>query len=357
MRIAWVDNARAIGILLVVIGHAPGLSPVVRRIIYSFHLPLFFFISGYLSQSLGAEPSVWRFLKRVVRTLLVPYLFFGLLSYLYWLPTHSRGTFARDYAFLGPLDPLYGLAYGTIDHLYANHVLWFFPCLFCTSCLFFATSRIRSVPLRWLVVIESALLGIHLPTFLGARRLPWNLDVALVALVFYASGRLFREGGEPALAGRVGRWVAWMLLPVAAVICVGVALSNTEVEMSIMEFGSPVLFLTAAFAGILATTLVSRALPATSFARWLSHNTIVLFPVHPILFGLFTAIGVIMFGQPYSFKLHPVFCPLYVSGALVCCVPVAYVLRRFAPWLTGRARRQESGAEVSHRGTEGKDVE
>jgi len=355
MRIAWVDNARAIGILLVVVGHAPGLSPVAWRIIYSFHMPLFFFISGYLLQTSGPMPSKWRFLKRVGQSLLLPYLFFGLLSYIYWLPTHTHGTLGRDYASLGPLDPLYGLAYGTIDRLYANRVLWFFPCLFCTACLFFAVARIRSLPVRWFILVEAALLGLYLPTFLGAVRLPWNLDAALVALLFYASGHFFRERGEAALAGRGERWMSWILLPFAFAICVGVALSNAKVEMSIMAFGSPVLFLIAAYAGILATTFISRALPATGVARWLSHNTIIVFPLHPILFGMFTALGVLAFGQPYSFKLNPVFCPLYVLGALACCVPLAYVFRRFAPWLTGRATGRHSEAAVSHGGTEGKD--
>lgn len=44
-RIKWIDNARAIGILLVVLGHS--LIPAsIQTYIYSFHMPLFFFLSG-----------------------------------------------------------------------------------------------------------------------------------------------------------------------------------------------------------------------------------------------------------------------------------------------------------------------
>ena len=49
----WVVIAKGIGIILVVIGHFhPDTSPLywsdIRVIIYSFHMPLFFVLSGYL---------------------------------------------------------------------------------------------------------------------------------------------------------------------------------------------------------------------------------------------------------------------------------------------------------------------
>ena len=53
-RILWVDAARGIGMMLVVLGHAISDTtmdnPLLSRLfyfIYSFHMPLFFFISGY----------------------------------------------------------------------------------------------------------------------------------------------------------------------------------------------------------------------------------------------------------------------------------------------------------------------
>lgn len=55
MKLEWILIAKGIGIILVVIGHFwPADSPVywteVRRIIYTFHMPLFFILSGWLYQ-------------------------------------------------------------------------------------------------------------------------------------------------------------------------------------------------------------------------------------------------------------------------------------------------------------------
>lgn len=46
-RNSVLDIARAIAIILVVIGHS-GIEMYVRDSIYLFHMPLFFFISGIL---------------------------------------------------------------------------------------------------------------------------------------------------------------------------------------------------------------------------------------------------------------------------------------------------------------------
>lgn len=44
-RIKWVDTAKAIGIAAIVLGHTVGESPL-KTYVYSFHIPLFFFLSG-----------------------------------------------------------------------------------------------------------------------------------------------------------------------------------------------------------------------------------------------------------------------------------------------------------------------
>ena len=46
-RLDYIDAAKAIAIILVIIGHCywVGAVPRLRNIIYSFHMPLFFFVS------------------------------------------------------------------------------------------------------------------------------------------------------------------------------------------------------------------------------------------------------------------------------------------------------------------------
>ncbi len=51
-RILWLDTLKVMAIYLVVLGHIVSTTyqPDLKGIIYSFHMPLFFMISGYLNK-------------------------------------------------------------------------------------------------------------------------------------------------------------------------------------------------------------------------------------------------------------------------------------------------------------------
>ena len=77
-RDPYIDNARAVLIVMVVVGHLLRMlsstsSDVLDLWIYSFHMPAFVAISGHLSRSFANKP---RQLGRVLSSLLVPYLIF-----------------------------------------------------------------------------------------------------------------------------------------------------------------------------------------------------------------------------------------------------------------------------------------
>lgn len=82
----WVNIARGIGMILVVVGHAcmceGTLNEFLFRFIYSFHMPLFFFISGFCSNRIFALNSIKEKIayceKRAVR-LMLPYTSVGII--------------------------------------------------------------------------------------------------------------------------------------------------------------------------------------------------------------------------------------------------------------------------------------
>lgn len=78
MREIWADNAKAIGIFLMVLGHNALANDGVFDFIYSFHMPLFFILSGYFSSA--KQELFLPYLKKNVKALLVPYVVFYLLT-------------------------------------------------------------------------------------------------------------------------------------------------------------------------------------------------------------------------------------------------------------------------------------
>lgn len=75
-RIPYLDTAKILCALLVVIGHfIPEGEDPVRVCIYTFHMPFFFFVSGLFHKNTGMIQ--W---GKYLRTLIVPALFFTILT-------------------------------------------------------------------------------------------------------------------------------------------------------------------------------------------------------------------------------------------------------------------------------------
>ena len=74
-RLAWIDLAKGIGIILMVIGHMPSMPSVVHDWIFSFHMPLFFFLSGYLFR----KKNVADCLKNSIKNYLRPYVIYSIV--------------------------------------------------------------------------------------------------------------------------------------------------------------------------------------------------------------------------------------------------------------------------------------
>ena len=68
-RITWIDMAKGYGIILVILGHLK--FDMFRDWIFTFHMPLFFFLSGYV---FSTKYDFVTFLKRKCRSMILPYL-------------------------------------------------------------------------------------------------------------------------------------------------------------------------------------------------------------------------------------------------------------------------------------------
>lgn len=116
------------GILLVVLGHSGKDIPFLTNWIYSFHMPLFIFISGYLldytSKNGIDKIDVFNFINKKVKRLLIPYFVISSLAY---VPKYLLGKFA-----LRPLDLTFSNYVHGFLYPWDNPIIffWFLPTLF-----------------------------------------------------------------------------------------------------------------------------------------------------------------------------------------------------------------------------------
>lgn len=81
-RIGWIDALKGFTILMVVLGHTLQRyyddQQLIVRIVYSFHIPLFMFLSGYVSYKV----SSWANIRKRGMQLLIPFFSQIVISYL-----------------------------------------------------------------------------------------------------------------------------------------------------------------------------------------------------------------------------------------------------------------------------------
>ena len=330
-RHAFIDNLKAVAIVLVVVGHAPAMPRAVQVLIFACHVPLFFFAAGFLA---GAAPqrTLGAHAARAVHRFVLPYAGFFVLSWAYWLLTRAHGNSAERFVGLAWWDPWveFLLGHGS----YVNPTLWFFPCIAATALAHRALrGRMPGLPLLATCLGPAAAVALLWPA--AGPLLPWRIDTAAVALAFFGLGHLCHAHGLGRLAGMpAGRRWRWALLAGAAYA--GLALRNPGVDVAAMRFGTtPALFLPAACLGIATVVLGALGHAGNAVTRWLAANTLYIFPLHWLMFRAFTGAGIVLFDLPRDFKDEA--WPIGVAYALLAlalCVPAAALLRRL-PALAG----------------------
>ena len=166
------DNLKGISIFLVVCGHILARYPMydtnpytrfVYLLIYSFHMPLFVFISGRFTNTDGDAASYFR--NTVLRILIPYFLFNGFYT------MANSGSAAA--------------AFGSLFSPY--HIMWYLLSLFCWRLLIFPASRLR----RPLVV---SILFALLVGLTGASRF-LSLSRTVAFFPYFVAGHLCRGRG------------------------------------------------------------------------------------------------------------------------------------------------------------------
>lgn len=305
--------------MLVVVGHAAATPQAWATAIYAFHVPLFFWISGFLLALDRRPPGTAQAIGRRVQALWWPYLAFFVLSWGYGLATAPLAGDGGDSLHAPWYRPLLALLRGRSEDLSVNVALWFFPCLIAVQVGYGLLRRVVSVG-------GAAVLCIAVATVVSAApwrpdpRWPWEIDTAVVAIGFFALGAV-----SPApvawLAGRRRATLAALALGAAGLGWLAVQL-NGRVDLQMLNFGRVgALYLPTALLGILLCLAATLRLPALRASRWVADRALLIFPSHLLVFNALSG-AVMLLGLPRELKLDAWFGALSVLLGLAAGGPL-----------------------------------
>jgi fucose 4-O-acetylase-like acetyltransferase len=189
-RINWIDCWKGIAIVTVVAANV-FLDVKVAKYIYWFHMPLLFFISGYLYKE---KYDYLAFFKKKFFQLIVPYISFIILFSLPTIATYIQVIWHNKQS-----DSLNQLLSFIFKQLYGGQILtgtfgifWFVTCLFFTQQIYnFIYTKFYSD--KWLIniiMLNFYCLAMVDCWFFSDIQFPWNINVVLIALPFYWFGHI-----------------------------------------------------------------------------------------------------------------------------------------------------------------------
>lgn len=199
-RIEWLDILKGIGILFVIWGHGLVKNPVLYNIIWSVHMPLFIYASGYTY----TKRPLYEQIRKDIKGLLFPYWGGGIAL---WIANmiflFMRG---EKFNFLNlTLDYIGKILYGSGGYLLelfdgkivfsAIGALWFVPSLFCARIILNLILSIK-VEYRLCTLAGIVYLGLKVTELLTVNKnvwLPFSVQASMSGVLFMFFGVIARK--------------------------------------------------------------------------------------------------------------------------------------------------------------------
>ncbi len=269
-RIQFIDLAKGVCIILVVLFHAGVITPATP-LLSNLRMPLYFFLSGLFFKTYGGTIN---FMVKKINKIIVPFVFFFVISKLFCL---LRLVVVHDYSATAALTFLCRL------DLVHNIPLWFLVCLFVTNLIFCVLRRAIKNDIAFsFAVVMCALVGVAYGEGGEAGFGYWA--TALTALPFFHFGYMSNRTSW-LYPGKYDKYS----LPLALVL-IGIALAisfysgNAHISMRDNRFvGSALASYTTSVFVVAGVLMLCKAIGRIPVVSYIGRYSIVVLCTHMIV--------------------------------------------------------------------------
>lgn len=346
-RIEWIDTAKAIGMLLVFYGHyvekisyfegENGTSIKQFAFIYSFHIPLFFIISGFFAKR---PKNKFEYVKKLFFQRIIPVFSFALIFIPIWLINnkYNEGSFLLKEIFNKGISYLGGSPQ-------LDFITWFLICLFTAELfagLFNLVSNSRTVNLMsgllFLVLGYYIIENISkISSFTGIGLNFWYVHESLIAIGFYLIGNWIYfviSKIETKLY-----WIFYVLIPITLFLIV---LSNfymknsSIVIMAISNHGDFIPFVINSLLGTILIISLGIIIPPNRIMNFIGSNTLILLGLNGAFYHFINLPVAKWTFVNNSWWFITLNCVLMTSLSLILCYPFIFLMNKYLPQLFGK---------------------
>lgn len=280
-RIHYIDIAKGIAMILVILGHTKKLvSPTIVWWLYTFHMPLFFMLSGMVF-----NPDKYKTFKEMFKakfkSLIIPYISFCLILW-FWEYIVKRPTnFLNDKTF----DKFLGIFLGERGGTYYLS-MWFIPALFLSEILLYILNKVLKNKKIFFTISSM------IPAVLGCiiikninRGVYWSADLVPTAISFMTVGYFLKTYREKIQFGKCKNAII-MIMMIAINIFVGyINYKNSgKADLYELNIGNSVYFYVSALSGAFAVILFCKLLNKCRILEYIGRNSLIYYAFHKTLF-------------------------------------------------------------------------
>lgn len=282
-RIGYIDMAKGLAIILVIVGHSSFVPHIAKMILYIFHIPLFFFLSGFTLNVRKYETFSGYFLNKW-KSLVVPFFLLNIFVFLFQLFVMYPDQ-VLSFNILHFIKQLL-----ISDRLHIYFQLWFLNVLFLAHVFSYFILKKGWNLGQWMIIILSLFVLVYLGQKIYEKEyyLIWNIDLVPVAMIFILLGVWTKNNLH-----RLEKYFSVYFLPVVGVLTVLIGRMNYRlsgnqiVDLYYQQIGNHFLFYIAAISGIWSVLIFFKTLPESSIMKSIGQKTLIYYGVHsPIVLVL-----------------------------------------------------------------------
>ncbi len=275
-RLKHIDIAKGIAICLMVYGHTNSYG---MSFIYSFHMPLFFVLSGYLTKLNVPDGQALKFavgeVKKKLKGLYLPWLKYNLLFILLHNALFRLYVYNVDYDYSNQFVTPFG-ARDYLVHIVKTVLMldkpelmvvgyWFLQVLFLSFLLLYAMRLIVKRP--WIMLVLFVVLYVFALVLKGYVDFKWIFIKIIAADIYLVTGILIREYWE-----KIIKWFT----PVFTLVCFGLLLLYNifcpHMTMDFLNINEFPTYFVVSMIGSMGALSLSCQIARADRAKWLSNT-------------------------------------------------------------------------------------
>lgn len=312
-RLDYIDLSKGFAIILVVLGHIYK-DNYIRTWLYSFHIPLFFIISGILLNYKDITNNNFLYILKIkIKNIMIPYFCFEVLNIIIWCINNREFTISA-------------LRWNMIDTilLYAHGTTWFLPCLFVAEIMFLIIRKV--IKNDYVLIIVSSLITIS-PFILNlGQGITLIIFRCCIALGFVCLGYFVYP---------IQKDINLSKIKIAMLFCINIILSilNGRVDLYKITFNNVLLYFLCAILGSISILMLFKNIKIKCLS-YFGKNSLVIMCIHNNLILILKSI--------FKFSYDG-----YVKGLILLVVimliqiPIIEIINKHVPFMIGKSKKKE----------------